>query len=136
MRVLCASLLALTLLTGLSAQPAGKDKSAVRFGIDALDARIFNRTPAAARTILIGAARECADLVSRPAFAPRGDHLVLGVVDTAATPSARALGGLSDLPTLIQEHGVETDGLGVLPGRVRETAGTPAVRGARRPVRP
>ena len=45
---------------------------AVRFGIDALDARIFNRTPAAARTILIGAARECADLVSRPAFAPRG----------------------------------------------------------------
>ncbi len=92
---------------------------AVRFGIEALDARIFNRTPASARTILIGATRECADLVSRAAFAPRGDHLVLGVVDTAATPSARALGGLSDLPTLIQEHGVETV---VICGHLSDTA--------------
>ena len=81
---------------------------AVRFGIDAVDARIVKRTPASARTILIGAARECADLASGPAFAPRGDHLVLGVVDTAATPNPRALGGLSDLPSLIQQHGVET----------------------------
>jgi len=81
---------------------------AVRFGIDAMDARLVNRTPASARTILIGAAQECADLASRAAFAPRGDHLVLGVVDTAATPNPRALGGLSELTTLIQEHGVET----------------------------
>ena len=81
---------------------------AIRFGIDAVDARIVNRTPASARTLLIGAARECANLANRAAFAPRGDHLVLGVVDTAATPSSRALGGLSDLPTLIQEHGVES----------------------------
>ncbi len=73
-----------------------------------MDARIVNRTPASARTILIGAARECADLASRAAFAPRGDHVVLGVVDTAATPNPRALGGLSELPTLIQAHGVET----------------------------
>ena len=81
---------------------------AIRFGIDAVDARIVNRTPASARTLLIGAARECANLASRPAFAPRGDHLVLGVVDTAATPNPRALGGLSDLPMLIQEHRIET----------------------------
>ena len=81
---------------------------AVRFGIDAVDASIVNRTPASARTILIGAARECADLASRSAFAPRGDHLVLGLVDTASIPNPRALGGLSDLPTLIQEHRVET----------------------------
>ena len=81
---------------------------AIRFGIDAVDARIVNRTPASARTILIGAARECANLASRSAFAPRGDHLVLGVVDTAPIPNPRALGGLSDLPALIQEHGVET----------------------------
>ena len=81
---------------------------AIRFGIDAVDARIVNRTPASARTILIGAARECAHLASHAAFAPRGDHMVLGVVDTAATPNPRALGGLSDLPTIIQEHGVET----------------------------
>jgi len=81
---------------------------AVRFGIDAVDARIVNRTPASARTILIGAARECADLASRPAFAPRGDHLVLGFVDTAPTPNLSALGGLSDLPVLMQQRGVET----------------------------
>ncbi len=81
---------------------------AMRFGIDAVDARIVNRTPASARTILIGAARECAHLASRSAFAPRGDHLVLGVVDTATVPAPRALGGLSDLPALIQLHGVET----------------------------
>jgi len=81
---------------------------AIRFGIDAVDARIVNRTPAASRTILIGTARECADLASRPAFAPRGDHIVFGFVDTAATPSSRALGGLGDLPTFIQEQAVET----------------------------
>jgi len=81
---------------------------AVRFGIDAVDARIVRRTPASARTLLIGTARECADLASRSAFAPRGDHLVLGVVDTAPIPSPGALGGLTDLPILIHEHGVET----------------------------
>jgi exopolysaccharide biosynthesis polyprenyl glycosylphosphotransferase len=81
---------------------------AVRFGIDAVDARILNRTPASSRTILIGTARECADLASRPAFAPRGDHIVFGFVDTAATPSSRALGGLGELPTFIQEQAVET----------------------------
>jgi exopolysaccharide biosynthesis polyprenyl glycosylphosphotransferase len=81
---------------------------AVRFGIDAVDARIVRRTPASARTILIGTARECADLASRSAFAPRGDHLVLGVVDTAPIPSNGALGGLIDLPILIQEQSVET----------------------------
>jgi len=80
---------------------------AVRFGIEAVDARIVKRTPNSARTILIGNARECADLASRSAFAPRGDHLVLGVVDTAPSQSP-ALGGLIDLPTLIQEHRVET----------------------------
>ena len=81
---------------------------AIRFGIDAVDARIVKRTPASARTILIGSARECADLANRPAFAPRGDHIVFGFVDTAATPNASALGGLGDLPTFIHEQGVET----------------------------
>jgi exopolysaccharide biosynthesis polyprenyl glycosylphosphotransferase len=81
---------------------------AIRFGIDALDARMVNRTPASSRTILIGTARECADLAGRPAFAPRGDHIVFGFVDTAPTPSSRALGGLGDLPTFIQEQSVET----------------------------
>ena len=81
---------------------------AIRFGIDAVDARIVKRTPASSRTILIGTARECADLANRPAFAPRGDHIVFGFVDTAATPNTRALGGLGDLPTFIQEQGVET----------------------------
>jgi exopolysaccharide biosynthesis polyprenyl glycosylphosphotransferase len=81
---------------------------AIRFGIDAVDARIVRRTPASARTILIGTARECADLASRSAFAPRGDHLVLGIVDTAPIPSPGALGGLTDLPILIHEHRVET----------------------------
>src|SRR6058998_1990231 len=81
---------------------------AVRFGIDAVDARIVRRTPASARTILIGTARECADLANRSAFAPRGDHLVLGVVDTAPIPSPAALGGLIELPILLQEQSVET----------------------------
>ena len=81
---------------------------AIRFGIDAVDARIVKRTPASSRTILIGTARECADLANRPAFAPRGDHIVFGFVDTAATPNTRALGGLGDLPTFIQDQGVET----------------------------
>jgi exopolysaccharide biosynthesis polyprenyl glycosylphosphotransferase len=81
---------------------------AVRFGVDAVDARIVKRTPASTRTILIGTARECADLANRPVFAPRGDHIVFGFVDTAATPNASALGGLGDLPTFIQEQGVET----------------------------
>ena len=81
---------------------------AIRFAIDAVDARIVNRTPASSRTIFIGAARECGDLASRPAFAPRGDHSVLGFVDTAAIPNPHALGGLGDLPSLIQQHGVET----------------------------
>ena len=81
---------------------------AVRFGIDAVDARIVNRTPASSRTILIGTALECANLANRPAFASRGDYIVFGFVDTTATPSARALGGLSDLPTFIQTHGIET----------------------------
>jgi len=81
---------------------------AIRFAIDVVDARVVNRTPAASRTIFIGAARECADLASRPAFTPRGDYVVLGFVDTAAIPNSRAVGGLGDLPSLIQQHGVET----------------------------
>ena len=80
----------------------------MRFGVDAVDARIVNRTPASARTILIGAARECADLASGPAFAPRGDYIVVGFVDSAATPNTPVLGGLGDLPSLIQQYGVET----------------------------
>jgi exopolysaccharide biosynthesis polyprenyl glycosylphosphotransferase len=81
---------------------------AIRFGIDAVDAGVVNRTPASSRTILIGPARECGDLASRLAFAPRGEHVALGFVDCAATPSPQALGGLGDLPALIQQHRVES----------------------------
>ncbi len=81
---------------------------AVRFALDAVDARIVNRTPGSSRTILIGPARECADLAGRSAFAPRGEHVALGFVDTTATPSPAALGGLDDLPALIQRHRVES----------------------------
>jgi len=81
---------------------------AMRFAIDAVDARIVNRTPASSRTILIGPARECADLASRSAFAPRGEHVALGFVDSGATPSPKALGGLDDLPAILQEHRVES----------------------------
>ncbi len=81
---------------------------AMRFAIDAVDARIVNRTPGSSRTILIGPARECGDLASRSAFAPRGEHVTLGFVDTTATPSPAALGGLDDLPALIQRHRVES----------------------------
>jgi exopolysaccharide biosynthesis polyprenyl glycosylphosphotransferase len=81
---------------------------AIRFALDAVDARIVNRTPGSSRTILIGPASECADLASRPAFAPRGEHVALGFVDTTVTPSPAALGGLDDLPALIQRHRVES----------------------------
>ena len=81
---------------------------AFRFAIDAVGARIVNRTPGSSRTILIGPARECADLASRPAFSPRGEHVALGFVDTTPTPSSAALGGLDDLPSLIQQHRVES----------------------------
>ena len=47
-------------------------------------------------------------LASRPAFAPRGDHIVLGFVDTSSTPSPNALGTLHALPGLIQRHQVES----------------------------
>jgi exopolysaccharide biosynthesis polyprenyl glycosylphosphotransferase len=81
---------------------------AVRFAIDAVDARIVDRAPGSSRTILIGPARECADLARRSAFTPRGEHVALGFVDTTATPSPSALGGLDDLSALIQRHGVES----------------------------
>jgi len=80
----------------------------IRFAVDAVDARMVNRTPGSSRTILIGPARECADLASRSAFAPRGEHVALGFVDTTATPSPTALGGLDDLSALIHRHLVES----------------------------
>jgi len=81
---------------------------AIRFGIDAVDARIVNRTPGSSRTLLIGPDAACRELATRPAFARRGEHLALGFVDTSPSPYPAALGTLGDLPTLIQRHQVES----------------------------
>ncbi|MEX2156145.1 MAG: exopolysaccharide biosynthesis polyprenyl glycosylphosphotransferase [Gemmatimonadales bacterium] len=81
---------------------------AIRLGIDAVDARVVNRTPGSSRTLLIGPDAACRDLAIRAAFARRGEHLALGFVDTAPSPSPAALGTLGDLPTLIQRHQVES----------------------------
>jgi len=81
---------------------------AMRFGIEALDARVVRRTPGSSRTILVGTAPECAELASRSAFAGRGEHVALGFVDTAPTPNHKALGGLSALPAVIQLHRVDS----------------------------
>ena len=81
---------------------------AVRFGIEAIDARVVRRTPASRRTLLVGTAHECAELASRAAFAPRGEHVTLGFVDTAASPSPNAMGSLGTLAALLQLHSVES----------------------------
>src|SRR5207245_2554984 len=89
---------------------------AVRFGIDAVDARIVNRTPASARTLLVGPGPDCCALATRRVFAPRGEHLALGFVDTTPAPSLGALGTLDDLPTLIQRRRIESE---VICGQLR-----------------
>jgi exopolysaccharide biosynthesis polyprenyl glycosylphosphotransferase len=81
---------------------------AVRFGIEALDARVVRRAPGSSRTILVGTGGECAELAGRSAFAGRGEHVALGFVDTAPTPNHKALGGLSALPAVIQLHRVDS----------------------------
>jgi exopolysaccharide biosynthesis polyprenyl glycosylphosphotransferase len=81
---------------------------AIRFTIEAVDARIVNRTPGSSRTLLVGPDPACRDLAARAAFARRGEHLALGFVDTATSPSPAALGSLGDLPALIQRHQVES----------------------------
>jgi exopolysaccharide biosynthesis polyprenyl glycosylphosphotransferase len=83
---------------------------AIRFAIDAVDARMVSRTPGSSRTLLIGPDAACRDLATRAAFARRGEHLALGFVDTSPSPSPSpaALGTLGDLPTLIQRHQVES----------------------------
>ncbi len=81
---------------------------AARFGIDAVDARVVDRTPRSSRTLLIGPAAACRELAGRRAFAPRGEHLPVGFVDTSSDPSPNALGTLHALPSLIQRHQVES----------------------------
>ncbi|PYP20218.1 MAG: hypothetical protein DMD54_01125 [Gemmatimonadetes bacterium] len=81
---------------------------AMRFGIEALDARVVRRTPGSSRTILVGTASECAELASRSAFAGRGEHVAVGFVDSGPTLSIGAIGTLADLPILIQLHRIES----------------------------
>ena len=80
---------------------------AVRFALDAVDARFAGRAPGSSRTVLVGPAAECRALAARPAFAPRGEHAVLGFVDVATPPDPAALGGLEDLSALLQQRHVE-----------------------------
>src|SRR5438128_646664 len=81
---------------------------AVRFALDLVDARVVGRTPASSRTLLVGPAEECRALAARRAFAPRGEHAVLGYVDSAAPAHPTALGSLIDLPALIQRYHAES----------------------------
>jgi exopolysaccharide biosynthesis polyprenyl glycosylphosphotransferase len=81
---------------------------AVRFALDTLDARVVGRAPASSRTLLVGPTGECRSLAARRAFAPRGEHAVLGYVDSSAQAHATALGSLVDLPALIQRYRVES----------------------------
>jgi exopolysaccharide biosynthesis polyprenyl glycosylphosphotransferase len=81
---------------------------AIRFSLDAVDARLVKRTPASSRTLLVGSADACRDLARRRAFAPQGEHLAVGFVDSSSEPSAGAIGTLGDLPTLIQRHRIES----------------------------
>ena len=81
---------------------------AFRFALDVVDARVVGRTPASSRTLLVGPAEESRALAARRAFAPRGEHAVLGYVDSAAPAHPTALGSLIDLPALIQQYRVES----------------------------
>ena len=81
---------------------------AVRFALDVADARVVGRAPASSRTLLVGPAQECRALAARRAFAPHGEHAVLGYVDSAAPAHPTALGSLIDLPGLIQQYHVES----------------------------
>jgi exopolysaccharide biosynthesis polyprenyl glycosylphosphotransferase len=81
---------------------------AVRSALDLLDARVVGRAPASSRTVLVGPAEACRALGARRAFAPRGEHTVLGYVDTAAPAHPTAIGSLIDLPALIQRYRVES----------------------------
>ena len=81
---------------------------AFRFALDVVDARVVGRAPASSRTLLVGPAEECRALAARRAFAPRGEHAVLGYVDSAAPAHPTALGSLIDLPALIQQYRVES----------------------------
>jgi len=81
---------------------------AIRFSLDAVDARLVKRTPASSRTLLVGSADACHDLARRRAFAPRGEHVAVGFVDSEPAPSPGAIGTLADLPTLIQLHRIES----------------------------
>ena len=81
---------------------------ASRFGIDAADARVVNRPPRSLRTLLIGPAAACRELAGRRVFAPRGEHLPVGFVDTSSSPSPNALGTLHAIPSLIHSHKIES----------------------------
>jgi len=81
---------------------------AFRFALEVVDARVVGRTPASSRTLLVGPAEECRALAARRAFAPRGEHAVLGYLDSAAPAHPTALGSLIDLPALIQQYRVES----------------------------
>ncbi|HWP37030.1 MAG TPA: sugar transferase, partial [Gemmatimonadales bacterium] len=81
---------------------------AMRFALDYVDAHVVARTPASFRTLLVGPSEACKDLAARPAFAPRGEHAVLGYVDVKLPLTDGALGHVTDLAYLIQKHRVES----------------------------
>ena len=80
----------------------------MRSALDYLDARVVERPPASFRTLLVGPASDCRALAARPAFAPRGEHAVLGFVDLTLPPNDAALGHVADLADLIHRHYVES----------------------------
>ncbi|MGH7701375.1 MAG: exopolysaccharide biosynthesis polyprenyl glycosylphosphotransferase [Gemmatimonadales bacterium] len=81
---------------------------AVRYALDYVDARVVARAPESFRTLLVGPGPACRELRARPAFAPRGEHAVLGYVDVDLPLTDGALGHVADLANLIQRNQVES----------------------------
>src|SRR2546427_6636143 len=77
-------------------------------GVQTCALRISARAPPSSPPLLVGPVEECRALAARRAFAPRGEHAVLGYVDSAAPAHPTALGSLIELPALIQRYRVES----------------------------
>ncbi len=89
----------------------------VRLLVDRIVRVVRPESKHAARTLVIGTSADAHETLGSGAFADRAEFNVVGYLDLSRKPARDALGGLSDLVSVIERNRVDTI---VLTGRIEE----------------
>jgi exopolysaccharide biosynthesis polyprenyl glycosylphosphotransferase len=102
---------------GVSAFILGTSLLLVRLLVDRIVRVVRPESKHAARTLVVGAAADAREALESAALSDRAEFNVVGYLDVSRKPPRDALGGLSDLVSVIEAKRIDTI---VLSGRIEE----------------